>query len=221
MARKIKLVIFDVDGVVVNIKSSWGFLHEWFGVAEEARRIRELFEQGRIDYVKWMELDTALWVRARGGRVHRNDLLKALSNVKVLPEAVDVARWIKRRGLYLALVSSGIDLLVRRVAVELGADAWTANKLSFNKEGYLIPGGVPLVGVDKAPVVKRLSWELGVDPREAVFVGDSRWDASAMKVVCCGIAVGNDPELARVAMFRVKSVSEVKEILERLLRGNS
>ncbi len=218
---RVKLVIFDVDGVLVDVKSSWGFLHEWFGVAEEARRIREMFERGEIDYVKWMELDTALWVRARGGRLHRSEILEALSNVRVLPEAVEVARWIKRRGLYLALVSSGIDLLVRRVAAELGADAWAANKLSFDKEGYLVPGGVPLVGVDKAPVVKRISWELGVDPREAVFVGDSRWDASAMKVVGYGIAVGDDPELAKVARFRVRSVGEVKEVIEAILEGNA
>ncbi len=218
---RVKLVIFDVDGVLVDVKSSWGFLHEWFGVAEEARRIREMFEKGEIDYVKWMKLDTALWVRARGGRLHRSEILDALSNVRVLPEAVEVARWIKRRGLYLALVSSGIDLLVRRVAAELGADAWAANKLSFDKEGYLVPGGVPLVGVDKAPVVKRISWELGVDPREAVFVGDSRWDASAMRVVGYGIAVGDDPELAKVARFRVRSVGEVKEVIEVILEGNA
>lgn len=215
----IKLVIFDVDGVLVDIKSSWGFLHDWFGVAEEARRIKALFEKGEIDYVKWMELDTELWVRARRGRLHRSEILEALSRVKILPEAIKVARWVKRKGLYLALVSSGIDLLVRRVAAELGADAWAANRLSFDKQGYLVPGGVPLVGIDKAPTVKRIAWELGVDPGEAVFVGDSSWDASAMKVVGYGIAIGDDPVLARVARFKVKSVGDVRRVLEALLKG--
>jgi len=216
---RIKLVIFDVDGVLVNVKSSWGFLHEWFGVAEEAARVRRLFEEGAIDYVKWMELDTSLWIRARGGRLHRRELVEALSHVKLVPGALDVARWARRRGLRLALVSSGVDLLVRRVASELGVDAWVANKLVFDKEGYLVPGGVPLVGVDKAPAVRRISWELGVNPREAVFVGDSAWDASAMKAVGYGVAVGDDPVLAGVARFRVKSVGELRGVLESIMSG--
>jgi len=144
----------------VPIRSSWAYLHEYFGVEEEAEEARRLFEEGRIDYVEWMERDTSLWIRARGGCVSRRELVEALSRVPLDPEAPRVARELHRRGLYVGIVSGGIDLLARRVAHAIGADFWVANRLLFDKRGCLRPGGVPLVAT-------RLAWSSGSSLRWA------------------------------------------------------
>ncbi len=215
---RVRIVFFDMDGVLVPIKSSWAYLHEYFGVAEEARRYLEAFERGEIDYVRWMELDTSLWVKARrGGCVHIRELLEVLGRVPVNPETQTVGRELHRRGVIVGIVSGGIDLLARRVASILGADVWVANKLLFDKRGCLRPGGIPLVGVDKVGVVKRILGEYGIDPGEAMFVGDSRWDASVMRLVGYPVAYGDDcPLLDGIVKYRVRRLSEVVELVDRI-----
>lgn len=213
----IRLVVFDVDGTLVRVKSSWGYLHRYFGVEREAQKYMRMFEEGEISYIDWMRLDTELWIKARGGRVHRSEIIDALSKVEIDPDAPRLFRELRRRRVFIALVSSGIDLLVRRIATELGADAWVANRLLFDREGFLVPGGSPLVGVDKAPAVKRIAAELGVPLDATAYVGDSHWDASAMRAVAYPIAVGDDPRLNGVAKIRVERLGQVLEVLKPVL----
>ncbi|GBF09746.1 phosphoserine phosphatase [Aeropyrum pernix] len=213
MARGIKLVIFDVDGVLVEVKSSWGYIHRRLGVEEEAMKVKEMFERGSIDYIEWMRLDTELWIRASGGRLHRSRLMEIVGEIPLRREAFTAVRILRRMGLRIGLVSSGIDLLVRRVAAEIGADAWASNRLLFDKNGFLLPGGSPLVGVDKRGAVTRMAYELGASLEEVAYVGDSRWDASAMSIVGLPIAYNDGGELDGVAKARVDSLLEVPRVV--------
>jgi len=216
LARRVRIVLFDMDGVLVPIRSSWAYLHKLYGVEEEARRVMEEFERGEIDYNEWMRRDTRLWLEAKG-RIHRRELIDAFNRVPINPEAPLVARELHRRGVLVGIVSGGIDLLARRVAREIGANVWVANKLSFDKYGYLVEGGVPLVGVDKARVVRRILGEYSIPPENAMFVGDSRWDASAMRVVGYPVAYGDDcPFLDGVARCRVRRLREVVDLVDEI-----
>ena len=211
-----RIVLFDMDGVLVRIRSSWEYLHQYFGVLREAREIMRKFEEGEISYLEWMEEDTSLWIRARG-RVHITELIRALEKVPIDEDAPLVARELHRRGVMIGIVSGGIDLLARRVAREIGADVWMANKLLFDKRGYLVPGGAPLVGVDKRRAVARILGEYGVRPEEAMFVGDSKWDASAMRVVGYPVAYGDScPVLLNIARCRVRRLREVVSLVDEV-----
>ncbi len=217
MARRVRLVAFDMDGVLVPIESSWAYLHRYFGVEEEARKIMKMFEEGKIDYVKWMELDTQLWVSKRS--VHITELVEVLRRVPVNPEAEQVSRELHKRGIIIGIISGGIDLLARMVAERMGVDFWLANKLSFDKRGYLRPGGVPLVGVDKRAAMRRVLGEYGVSPGEAMFVGDSRWDASVMRMVAYPVAYGDSCRfLDGVAKCRVRRLLEVVDLVDEVER---
>ncbi|MCX8196484.1 MAG: HAD-IB family phosphatase [Acidilobaceae archaeon] len=219
MRSRVRLVTFDVDGVLVNVKSSWRFLHSYFGVEERAEEIRKMFQQGLIDYVKWMEMDTRLWIEARGGLLKRDEIVRALSQVKVEEEAVAAVRELKRRGLRVALVSSGLDLLVARVAEAVGAEVWMANKLSFDKRGYLLPGGFPTVGARKDRAVRLLSSTLGITLEETMYVGDSEFDAAAMRVVGYSVAYRDEGSLRGAARFRVERLGELVELVDCLEAG--
>ncbi len=214
---KVKLVIFDVDGVLVHVKSSWHYLHEFFGVSREAEVYRDMFEKGLIDYVKWMELDVMLWVKAKGRPIHRSELLEILSRINIDPEAPVVSRWLKRNGIKIALVSGGVDLLVSRVAEVVGADIWMANKLSFDKRGYLISGGIPLVGVWKDKAVRTIAEALGISLNNTMFVGDSIWDKPAMKIVGYPVRYKDEEGILRdVAKYEIKKLSELLKLIEEI-----
>lgn len=217
MALRVKLVIFDVDGVLVPIKSSWQYLHEFFGVSREAEVYRVMFERGLIDYVKWMELDISLWLKARGERIHRSELLNILSKVEVNPEAPEVFRWLRRRGVRIALISGGVDLLVSRVAEILGADLWMANKLSFDKRGYLVPRGIPVVGVWKDRSTRVLAGTLGVDLANTMYVGDSEWDKPAMRIVGYPVSYNDERGVLRdVAKYEIRRLGELIDLISSI-----
>ena len=218
----LEAVFFDVDGVLTEVRSSWEYVHRRLGVLEEAREYYRAFVEGRISYEDWMALDTGLWVRARGGRLHRRELEGILSEVKVRRGARELVSWLHRRGVKVALVSLGVELLVNRVAWEVGADAWVAPRLRFDKRGYLQPGGIPLPAPrgprDKGWAVRRLSWMLGVDPSRSAYVGDSIWDASAFRAVGYPIGFGDDlGEAEGLVACRARNLEEVRRRLEEIM----
>ena len=214
--RRPRIVVFDMDGVLVDIRSSWQYLHEKFGVEDEALRIMKRFIEGEIDYLEWMRLDTSLWIKASGGRLHRSTLVKMFDEVEVNPEAVEVVRRLRRLGVRIGILSGGIDLLAMRVARIIGADAWMANGLVFDKRGYLVPGGRPIVGVDKSRPLRRMLWELGLEPSEAVYVGDSEWDISAFKTVAYPVLYGEDEKARPYVRYVIKRLEELVDIVGEL-----
>lgn len=213
-----KLVVFDVDGVLTSIRNSWSFIHERLGVSEKAREIKKLFLENKITYAEWMELDTRLWVEARGGRIHKTEILEIISEIKIDPEAEYVVRWLEERGVKRAIVSGGVDLWVERVAETLRVDYWLANKLSFDKDGYLVPGGLPLVGVWKDEAVSRIASHLGVSLSDTMYVGDSIWDAPAMRVVGYPVGYGSRAreELKGIARYFIDRLSELPALIDRI-----
>ncbi|AFZ70523.1 HAD-superfamily, subfamily-IB PSPase-like hydrolase [Caldisphaera lagunensis DSM 15908] len=213
---KIKLVVFDVDGVLTKEKSSWGFVHKHFNVEDKAKIYFEKFEKGEINYVDWMKLDTSLWIEKNNGKLKRETLIEILNKIEVRPEAQEVSMCLHKKRKLIALISGGIDLLVSRISKVIGADFWFANELEFDKFGYLIPGGYPLVGVNKEKPLKMLLLSENIKPDEAAYVGDSTWDASAMKLVKYPIQFGDDESLSNIAKFKINNLKEICNIINEI-----
>ncbi len=205
MGTTLKLVIFDVDGVLVDVRSSWRVIHEALGTTHYSELYARLYWEGRISYRDWMLADTQLWLEAEP-RLDR-DMLRGIleERVSVLPDAYDAIERLRRRGVEVAFVSGGVDLLVERVAGELGVRLWAAPRLSFDERGRLVPGGVPEVEADaKHRWVIRFSRMLGVPRSSVCVVGDSRIDAPMMMVAGGGVAVNPmDSVVVRAAGGRV------------------
>ncbi len=209
-----KLLIFDVDGVLVNARSSWSVVHEALGTQREAEVYARLFWDGRLSYYDWMLADTQLWLEASPG-ITRAELQEILSRVEIVAEAFDAVRLAEKKGWSIALVSGGIDLLVERVARSLGVRRWVSPRLLFDARGRLLPGGVPLVEADaKHRWVVRLAAEEGASL--VAVVGDTRLDAPMMRLADCGVAVNPaDSVVVRAAGGRVvRDPLEAVEVLE-------
>ncbi|MEB3778727.1 MAG: HAD-IB family phosphatase [Desulfurococcales archaeon] len=214
----IEMIVFDMDGVLVKVRSSWEYVHRSLGVLEEANKVKQLYEEGKIDYIKWMELDTKLWINASNGRLHISKLSELLDKVELMPGAVETSRTLHRMGKRIAIISGGIDLLAKRVARMIGADAWMANGLTFDKRGYLKPGGIPLVGTRKDRALKKLAGELGIKLDKIMYVGDSSWDAPAMKLVGYPVLFGDgDGDVVRsAAKYRITRLGELIDLIKSI-----
>ena len=55
--QKLRLIVFDVDGTLLKVTSSWQFLHEKLGTWNKGKQHAEEFYQGIITYEEWARLD--------------------------------------------------------------------------------------------------------------------------------------------------------------------
>jgi phosphoserine phosphatase len=206
-----KLFVFDCDGVLIESKSSWRILHDYFGSRDNSY-FAKLYEQGLISYLDWMKIDIALMIHSYGKPITKRDIEKAFSTVKVRPGARLVVEKLKERGHVTAVVSSGVDVLVERVCREIGVDVCIYNELLYNGE-EIIPGGVAKVPLrEKKHVIEKLARELGLGLENTVYIGDSEWDIEVFKSVGASIAVEPCGEACKHALYVVRRLEEILEL---------
>ncbi len=221
MRCPVRVVVFDLDGVLVESRSSWSTLHNYFGsdaIVNEAGDA-EKFKAGLIDYVEWMRRDTEAIIKASGGKVRREDIERALLNYKLEEGAEDLIQFLKKVGIHTAIVSGGIDILAKHVGERLGIERVYANRLLFDNEGNLIPGGEEIVNpLRKSDILSRISMELGIPLSEFMYVGDSDWDLNAFRVVGYPVLFLRDDSTSIDVpnLSIIRSLRELKQLLEEL-----
>jgi phosphoserine phosphatase len=220
MCKEIKIIVFDLDGVLVKYRSSWGYLHEQIGSHKivNERDDAEAFKKGEISYEEWMKRDISAMLRARE-KITREDIVKIFASSELDEHAEEIVQFIKDLGIKTAIVSGGIDILANIVAEKLGIEIVYANKLKFDENGYLIPEGVKVVDpLRKDKVLIKISKTLNIPLNNFMYIGDSDWDKSAFKVVGYPVLYLRDNELPRLELnlYTIKSLKELKEIINRL-----
>jgi phosphoserine phosphatase len=174
-----RVVVFDCDGVLVDSVSSWKTLHEHFGTDNNVNLQR--FIRGEISDVEFMRLDIQLWKSVQE-EIHQDDLFRAYAGIKLMPGARETISALREQGVFIAIVSAGVDIFVQSIAGMLKVDDWIANGLEFNAEGYLTNDGVcRLHASKKGAIIEKLLKMHDFEPHECVSVGDSEMDLS-MKI---------------------------------------
>lgn len=209
---KYKLVVFDMDGTLTKHVSSWQRLHEKLGVWDsQACKYQEQFLAGTISYRKFCELDAAHW---KGISVsHVEKILHAIPYTKNAKKAV---KKLKKKGYKTAILSTGLDLLARKVKSELGMDYSIANKL-YEEEG-LLTGKVNICVSDhgKARLLKKIADRFNLTMSEAIFVGDGRTDIPAAKISGYAIAFNSPVEELREVSHYVCVTEDLLEVYDHI-----
>ncbi|MEM4035705.1 MAG: HAD-IB family phosphatase [Fervidicoccaceae archaeon] len=217
--RKVKIVAFDMDGVLVPHKNSWDLVHARFGVLREAEELALMFRRGEIDYYDWLYLSTLLWLKASGGTASRRDLEKVFERVDVDPRFLDVIERLRSEGRKIVIVSCGVSVLVEKIAKRVKADEWHSSLLVFDSRGRLVPGGIPRVEAGgKGRVLLEVAERMRANRSELAFVGDSVWDREAFAVAGLPILYGDDQVEAEVCA-RARSPEEILDIVSSYERG--
>ncbi|MBT3477214.1 MAG: HAD-IB family phosphatase [Euryarchaeota archaeon] len=171
-----KCVVFDCDGVLVDAVSSWRTLHDHFGTDNSLHLQR--FIRGEITDVEFMRSDIQMW-KAVQDPIFRDDLFRAYSGVKLMDGAREVVDELQKNGVFVAIVSAGVDLFVSSIAAMLKVDDWIANGFVFNDDDSLSDEGVcRLHATGKDDVIHRLLKMNDLDAVNCVSIGDSEMDLS-------------------------------------------
>ena len=173
---EVKCVIFDCDGVLVDSVSSWKTLHDYFGTDNSLNLKR--FINGELTDVEFMSLDISMW-KDKQDPIHRDVLFRAYSGVKLMEGARELVAELKDKGVFVAIVSAGVDIFVSSIASMLKVDDWIANGFKFNDDETLSDEGVCRLHASKKDVViRKLMTMHNFSPEDCVSIGDSEMDLS-------------------------------------------
>lgn len=186
LLRPIRLVCFDLDGVLIEAKSSWVAVHDAFGVRNEDSL--RLFLHGEISEEEFIRRDVALW-RKKKPHVTIGEIDDILSRVVLHPGAEQTIDALHAAGVKTAVVSGGIANAAHRVARQLGIPLVSANELQVLEDGRLSGEGVVNTPLrDKSLPVRRFAQELGIPLGHVASVGNSAPDVPMFWASGLGIA---------------------------------
>ena len=153
-----------------------------------------------------MRRDIGSWPKG----VTKGEIRKVLSGYKIRKEAPRVFQTLKERGIKTALVTSGIDMLAKDVANELGIDYWLANGLRFDKKGVLLPTGVGRVDPTRKDLAyRRLLSRIGVPARRTIAVGDTIYDLLFLKSAKLGFMLAHTTRVPDPEIIHINRLSEI------------
>ena len=208
----ISMASFDMDGTLLEHDSSWVAIHKRFGTEASGTASLKLYTEGRIDYKEFMRRDIASWPKG----VTRQQLDEILSGYRLRKEARPTIEKLRARGIKTALVTSGIDILAKKVADDLKMDHWVANGLQFNPNGKVLPEGVGRVDPLKKDVayLKLLSG-VGIRSKDTIAVGDTIYDLAFLKSARKGFMLAHTTRVDDPDIIHIDSLTEILDHIER------
>ncbi|MEW6181693.1 MAG: HAD family phosphatase [Bacillota bacterium] len=189
---RLRGVIFDLDGTLTPVRSVWQHIHEALGTWETHGSLSlAAFLAGEITYEEFARRDVGSWSGVRRELIE--NIVAEIPYHDGVKETIDA---LKDRGIRLALLSSGLDLLAERVAEDLGFDYHIANGLGFSygRADGRVYIRVPWEG--KADHLDAICSAFGAGPREIAAVGDSHGDVPLFTRVGLSIAVNAEPAVS-------------------------
>lgn len=152
MVMNDRLMVFDMDGVLVRPRSSWRIVHDHLGTQNE--RSYDLYMQGLIDDAGFMRRDIEMWMNTRPG-IDIPYLGNLFSSVGIMPGYSSAVRELMDAGFDLIMISGGIDLLSRIIDREGRFREIFSNGLASDSTGRLTGEGILRVPLrDKGAVLK-------------------------------------------------------------------
>ena len=216
----IRAVFFDLDGTLVRYagvayESSWGAIGLAAGVGREWDELLQRYRGQPDRYPEWVRENAAL---LRGIPVSK--VTTQIFPPPYAPGVREAVGKLRKMGLILGIVSSGVSLVAQKVKEELGMDFFVANELVV-ADGVFTGEAVVRVGLgDKLQVVEKEVERLGLKLGEIAFVGDHINDIPVLRAVGLGIAYcPKDPAVAEAAHFVTEDFREIPAFLDRNLGG--
>jgi phosphoserine phosphatase len=205
----VKLIAFDLDGVLVEDPGSWTAVHEGLGTQQLAKQHEQEFYKGLIDYDEWARRDALLW---NGASIYRiEEILNAVPLMNGIHEAIPKLK----EKYFLVILSGGLQMLADRVKNLFHMDYVVANQLLV--ENGLVKGiRQSMAFNDKGMILRDTAMKFNVKASECAAVGDFLNDVPMFEAAGVSIAFNpKQPEVVQKASYviREKNLAKLLDIL--------
>jgi phosphoserine phosphatase len=199
-----KLIAFDMDSTLINIECI-DEIADAVGLKKEVAAITEATMRGEIaDFKTSLRRRVAL---LKGVTVQDMERVYA-ERLQLNPGATELVSACKKAGLKVLLVSGGFTFFANRVAQRLGIDFAKSNELEINN-GVLTGGLINQLwgdicdGEEKRKTVLETCAILGIQPTQAIAVGDGANDLPMMGAAGLSVAFHAKPKVREQAMVAI------------------
>ena len=146
------LVVFDMDGVLIEHRSSWRMLHDALGTNNNDSY--QAYMRGEIDDLEFMRRDIRRWLRSKPD-MDIEFIRSIFDSQKRMNGFAEGIHRLKDSGAAVFILSGGIDVLANALCRVSGMDGSYANGVIFDDEGRLTGEGILRVPLrDKGWVLK-------------------------------------------------------------------
>lgn len=199
-----KLIAFDMDSTLINIECI-DEIADAVGLKAEVAAITEATMRGEItDFKESLRRRVAL---LKGVSVSSMEQVYR-ERLKLNPGAAELVHACKAVGMKVLLVSGGFTFFADRVRDELGIDYTRANVLDV--AGGLLTGktvdqpwGDICDGAEKKKTLIETCAQLGINPLQAIAMGDGANDLPMMGAAGLSVAYHAKPKVREQAMVAI------------------
>jgi phosphoserine phosphatase len=205
-----QMAIFDMDGVLVDIDSSWQYVHQKFNQDNQDNLSKYI--SGEISYSELVKRDVALW-----GTLHHSKLRQILTEIPLMKGASHTVSTLKKEGYITVIISAGISILATYLQKVLGFDHVFANELAVDDAGIIL-GKVEreVELLKKVETFRTLTQRLKIPSHECAVVGDSSFDIPLFQEAGLSIAFNSEDiqvQNAADIVIRVKDLAGILPFL--------
>ncbi len=187
-----ELIVFDMDGVLVDVNSSWEWVHDHFGVNNK-KSLKEYLE-GNIDDLEFIRRDVALW-KGINPDLTKEDIIEVVTKAPLMDGYKQCMIELEKRGFKKAIISGGLKPLALDIAKN-HFDWIYANDVE-QKDNRLTGEGILDVPLnDKGSIMDELIKQSQIDPNKTVSVGNGFIDIPMFEK--SGLSIAFNPEDDRV-----------------------
>tara|TARA_B100001250_G_scaffold363831_1_gene343434 strand:+ start:252 stop:896 length:645 start_codon:yes stop_codon:yes gene_type:complete len=209
---QIKLVVFDMDGTIIEPRSSWAMIHDHFGT--DNTDMLQLYIDHKISDKEFVKADIELWNSKSDKPVDEKYINSILDKAKARKGAEELIAALHKNNIKTIILSGGIQYLADKWAKKWNMCEALANDLIDDKDGNLT-AIINSSGHNKGPVMEKMIEKYNCEKNEIAAVGDTIVDVPTFERAGLSIAVNTDDErVISKANYHLKGeLTELKKLI--------
>ena len=186
---KIKLVVFDMDGTLLQARSCWAQIHDHFGT--DNSDMLKLYVENKISDQEFVRADINTWEEKSNVKVDEKYVNSILDKIEPIDGAEELVAGLHNNGIETIFLTGGIQFLADKWAKQWNMKKPLANDLIDGEDGHLMVN-VRASGHAKGPVMNQLLKKMKLSKENVAAVGDTVVDLPMFERAGLSIAVNTE-----------------------------